>query len=915
MSNQVKLTVNNVAPKTVTSKTKVVPKERKTTSKGDELRYRLWLTKAHDGWIGKSWNWVKNTTGFGAGSEKAEEAIKRFERGEISEKEALDAVDKYSEGQKLSVDITADIASGAAAFGTFVATTSTGIAAAPFTGGASLGLVATGFAAAGASGAATKAGIKAIDAKTGGREYDSIGYDFTTGGVNGLFAPITAGVGGVTGKTVAAKVGVTAVNVGSKTPVKASIEGTVKASLTRATLNTNVQYTGGTLATRSLAYGSDMAVNGAISGSVDNGVRYLAGDTENKTLNGLLSEVGVGAVGGFVLAPVIGGGAKLTGNGIQAASRRITAPITDNFKVAQSNMQQELRVSQSREFGAYVSFLKLWQTPDDRICVADWKAATDKIPESGVAYFAQTRPPQTIKNPIFDPNARVSSLADLGITPDLVKENAEHFTTLLPDSKVRTPLSESYSIVQSRLKYIDSLDLPPEDKEKAMKEALNIWLSKFGQTYSVDPALKQYPALEQGLKSLTSDCWVTRTLEQAQNFANEIYGEGAYTIRRSFGAGTIGETYLASTTDGREVVIKMLKTNITPKRIKEDEKIFMTLIDEFIADPKLKEYYRKLAPALFKAWCDETNYELEAKGALALAQNAKKYKVAKILKVGVDKKSGHAVSLVMEKAQGVPLDKLLKMLDAYNNNPVQYMDDYAEDIALFPALANPEKWKKSLGSVYQSAMNEQCLTPRSSSIIHGDPHSGNIFVNFNEQMQPNITFIDTGNVVSRDFNAIRNDLLLSANLMLGNAEGVADLLLKGAELPESATLSEIRPKVIKLLNERLFETKANLTDMDKNNKVISGIMEELYIVQNPELANVMKAAVQRFSTLSAINRTCGTSYDSAADIRALFLGLAKSVEKDPKATSKELCPVFQYIYNNYPKALQTFGQFYLGVGQ
>ena len=62
------------------------------------------------------------------------------------------ALQGYKEGQEMATDVAADIVSGIASFGIYAAS----VAAAPFTGGAS---IAVGLAVATAGGAAIKTGL------------------------------------------------------------------------------------------------------------------------------------------------------------------------------------------------------------------------------------------------------------------------------------------------------------------------------------------------------------------------------------------------------------------------------------------------------------------------------------------------------------------------------------------------------------------------------------------------------------------------------------------------------------------------------------------------------------------------------------------------------------------------------------
>ena len=280
----------------------------------DALMDELDSIKNEQGLIGKVWDGIKNLFGMKNGSDRVEETIEKAESGEISLDEAKEHLEDYKKGQEQSTDIVADIVSGISSFAAFSLATGAGVAAAPLTGGASLGLVAAGVGAAGASGAAAKVAVKSIDAAVGGKEYDTLGYDLATGSINGIFTPITAGIGGAAGKSVAGCLGVSAIKEGSEVVLKEGLKQTAKGAIVKTLLTTNISYTGGSLLARGASFGVDVAVNGAISGGVDSAVRYAARDEEEKTIEGFLKETAFGTLGGAIASPVIGGGMRFAGN-------------------------------------------------------------------------------------------------------------------------------------------------------------------------------------------------------------------------------------------------------------------------------------------------------------------------------------------------------------------------------------------------------------------------------------------------------------------------------------------------------------------------------------------------------------------------------------------------------------------------
>ena len=273
-----------------------------------ELYDELEQTREDQGIIGKLWDGFKNLTGFGAGSNKAEDAIKQYENGEISLEEAKEKLNGYQQGQETCVDVVGDIVSGIVAVGAF--------ALAVPTGGTSL-IAGLGLAA--AAGAGSKIAVKAGDAIIGGREYSGkdLLYDAGTGSINGLFAPVTNGVGACVTKTVGKKLGLTVVKEGTKEAIEQGAKQGLKSIITQQ----GVDVIGGTFAKRALATASGMAIDGAIGGSTDNMIRAALDGEDAKGI----FEAGVqGLAGGLIMSPVIGGGFKVAGKLGKNLNNKIT---------------------------------------------------------------------------------------------------------------------------------------------------------------------------------------------------------------------------------------------------------------------------------------------------------------------------------------------------------------------------------------------------------------------------------------------------------------------------------------------------------------------------------------------------------------------------------------------------------------
>lgn len=291
--------------------------------------------KKEQGFIGKGWDWLKNKTGIGDSSDKAQMQInaerdmlkqlrqpnakidqkqfekitgqkytkanlEKFKKGEFSQ--ASQKVAGYQEGQKMAVDVVTDVAAGAASFTIYTLS----IAAAPFTGG---GSIALGGALAAGTGALVKTSVKYADAVSGGRKYtlNDTKKDASTGAVSGLLAPITAGAGGAIGKTVATKLGLQTIKTVGKEIGEDVVENSFKQTLKTSMMSPGAfKYVGEGAGKKVLAYSSEVITDGALNGGIDNGFRTAVN-------GGSLLDVAKASGEGALFAPLVGLGMKGTG--------------------------------------------------------------------------------------------------------------------------------------------------------------------------------------------------------------------------------------------------------------------------------------------------------------------------------------------------------------------------------------------------------------------------------------------------------------------------------------------------------------------------------------------------------------------------------------------------------------------------
>lgn len=359
---------------------------------------RLKKTKKEQGFIGKGWDWLKNKTGIGDSSDKAQTQIdaerkllmqmrksgakisksefekitgqkctpanmKKFQQGDFSQ--AANKVSGYQEGQEMAVDVVADGVSGVAAFGIYTAA----VASSPFTGGTSIVL---GVVAAAGTGALIKSGIKAADAFSGGRKYtfDNLKKDAGTGAVSGMLAPVTSGVGGAVGKTVATKLGLQTVKTVGKEIAEDVVENSFKQTLKTSLMSPGAfKFVGEGSGKKVLAYGSEVVTDGVLNGCIDNGFRTAVN-------GGSLSDIAKASGEGALYAPLVGLGMKGTG---YVLSRGIGKKFITQGKDAIENKRMQLKQKMAQ--GNKVSL-----SGDISIPKGSLKAPSSKFAETDEAF-------------------------------------------------------------------------------------------------------------------------------------------------------------------------------------------------------------------------------------------------------------------------------------------------------------------------------------------------------------------------------------------------------------------------------------------------------------------------------------------------------------------------------------------------
>ena len=159
------------------------------TDKSIFLEKELNYVKDKQGFIGKSWNGIKETFDAGLSESDCDETINKYKNGEISFEEALETIKGYDEKQSTMTDLFANITTGIAS----IALVTAAVAGGP------IGWV-TAFALGAPVGAAVKTSLKIADRATNNAkndEFDSkaITKDVVSGAVTGMTSAVSSGIG------------------------------------------------------------------------------------------------------------------------------------------------------------------------------------------------------------------------------------------------------------------------------------------------------------------------------------------------------------------------------------------------------------------------------------------------------------------------------------------------------------------------------------------------------------------------------------------------------------------------------------------------------------------------------------------------------------------------------------------------
>ena len=486
------------------------------------------------------------------------------------------------------------------------------------------------------------------------------------------------------------------------------------------------------------------------------------------------------------------------------------------------------------------------------------------------------------------------------VTEKLAKANLK-----APDYKTRSALSDLEEVLlnSGNVKdIINNRSISVEEQIKRLTDE-NIFAVKFKQISADSTTLTN---------ALREKCPATRTLEQAQSYVDKQLGKG-YKISKCLGVGTIAETYLAKTPDGKEVCLKVVKEGISEKKILADKQKFIDLIKALPDKSKEeKDYLLKNIEDLADGILKEVDFKNEMEAAQKLVPFTK---VANVVKP-IDVKNG---IYIMEKAEGISLSSLVDLNEAKLYKECLQKDSLAQEVfrpqegsKLFfelegkktkeeqikaidayikrieertPQFGNIDLTKEDanyLTKEYMKVLVEQFnKVEKGGKVLHADIHPGNIFIDINALKAKKgkiFTLIDTGNVVNQTAEQAMRSINLSSYIKRGNVPDLVDYVLEGATLPKGMTNAEAKEKLSQELKKLFFDSETQL-DKVTNETILttsSNIMRKFGIIPSDTQLNFNKARQSAdnslFNMIEVLSKFYLKDFDGSASSLAKIIG-------------------------------------------
>ena len=455
-------------------------------------------------------------------------------------------------------------------------------------------------------------------------------------------------------------------------------------------------------------------------------------------------------------------------------------------------------------------------------------------------------------------------------------ENLKKATDVLSKAKLEKPdyadksaLSELEDALYSSDKVSEIINgsMSIDEQIKQLTKE-NIFAVKFKQISNDGSSLTE---------ALRENCPATRTVEQAQKFIDEKMGKG-YKISKILGVGTIAETYLAKTTNGKDVCLKVLKEGISEEKILKDKEKFVEIVKNMKdKTEEEKAYLLKNVDDLSNGVLKEVDFQNEMKAAKELVPYTKVAKVVEPIEV----KNG---VYVMEKAEGISLSSLVDLNEAKlyretleNGSTMSLLYQPSNKSNLGKLLKDKKTKEEKLETINAYIKKIEARTPefgnidlkendvnylireymkvlveqftkveKDGKVLHADIHPGNVFIDVNALRNKKgkiFTLIDTGNTIKQTQAQSMRAVNLTSYIKHANVPDLAEYVLEGAILPKNLSKEEAVKKLTEELNKCFFDDKTTLERMTNENFLIlsSNIMRKYDILPSDTQLNLFKA--------------------------------------------------------------------------
>ena len=772
-----------------------------------------------NGLFERLYNGIKNLTGLGVGSKKANAAVTKAENGEITEEQARETIQKYRNSQANSAQVIGDVASVAASGATFF-----GLRKWLKTEAAATLLSENKFKE-------MADNFKKGGEKSSKRVGKATEFILKIAKSNTKMTLVLAGAAGIAGSV--AKVWTGKINrIGSK------------------------EFTADKKDFNNLQTPEDKAAYKAHKKELKKAKRKQ--NRMNRfsgAINGLLMPVTVlgGAIAGVPL--------YLAGNTLNRYFVGNTNEQDKSFKGYVNNLKQDGVLHGLLAAGLAVPLFmkgKFASVFDKNLQKSFEKLKDAKLQESG-----------------YDGNSIYSELEDIIMSSEKIR-NILNGKFEAPSHKEVIKLAEKLRKENPSLSDSDAygetyhqLDNRLAQQIKALTEENII-------------AVKMKQISEKGrdrlVDALQDDCPVTyETLEKVQEHINLINLKQKYTVKQSLGAGTIAETYLVEGADGKQYCMKVLKKGITPDKIDKDKDKFIDIIknlsDKTEEEKKLLiKNVENLAENIKK----ETDFAQEMRNAKKLKKCTSEAKVCTGVEAVED-------IYIMDLAKGINLktfaklnalrsEKIMceKQIQSGNKDAQYWLQSIERDIEKikkktpnFDKITDlSEKEASKILDSYQKLFVEQFYKiDKNGKVIHGDLHSGNIMIDidaFKAGKKDFFTVIDTGNTIEMSEAQALRALKLSEIINKASVPDIVDYVLEGANLAESGlTEAQAKEKLTEEFNRIFFGNEIKLRQVDNDSviRMANNIMRKYKIVPNDSQLNYNKARQSAKNSYKNLGRT------------------------------------------------------------